>query len=135
MDSAMELSSNIMALPCEILVDILSRLSLKHVHQLQTVSKLCLKTISSTNFRRLYNMKSMTRPRVRVVQVRDSKYSLNWEMISRTIIMSTMDLDIDSTSRKSSVLRILLPLNTPSSYHPISSFSITRYAIPQQKRS
>src|SRR5688572_8732902 len=93
----MELSSNIMALPCEVLVDILSRLSLKHVHQLQTVSKLWFNTISSPHFRRFCNMKSMTHPRARVVQVPNSEYSPSWEMISRTIIISTMDLDIDNS--------------------------------------
>ncbi|KAK4713231.1 hypothetical protein R3W88_019138 [Solanum pinnatisectum] len=97
MDSAMALmSSNIMTLPCEVLVDILTRLSLKHVHQLQTVSKLWFKIISSPHFRRLYNMKSMTRPRARVVQVPNTKCSPSWETISRTIIISAMDLNIDN---------------------------------------
>ncbi|KAM3301642.1 putative F-box protein [Capsicum chacoense] len=55
MDNTMELRSNIMALPCEVLVDIFTRLSLKHVHQLQIVSKLWNRTISSPHFRRLYS--------------------------------------------------------------------------------
>nr|XP_009769776.1 PREDICTED: uncharacterized protein LOC104220578 [Nicotiana sylvestris] len=53
-------------------------------------------------------MKSLNRPRARVVQVSDYKHSPSgMEMISRTI------------------LRILLPLNTLSSSSPTSSFSIT----------
>ncbi|OIT27769.1 hypothetical protein A4A49_23037 [Nicotiana attenuata] len=97
MDNTMELSSNIMALPCEVLVDILSRLSLKHVHQLQTVSKKWFRTISSPHFRRLYNMKSLNRPRTLVVQVPNAKYSPGRrKMISRTIDISTMDLAVDN---------------------------------------
>nr|XP_016454744.1 PREDICTED: putative F-box protein At1g70380 [Nicotiana tabacum] len=98
MDNTMELSSNIMALPCEVLVDILSRLSLKHVPQLQTVSKQWFRTISSSHFRRLYNMKSMNRPRTLVVQVPNAKYSPGRrKMISRTIDISTMDLAVDDS--------------------------------------
>ncbi|XP_016486361.2 putative F-box protein At1g19160 [Nicotiana tabacum] len=94
----MERSSNIMDLPSEVLVNILSRLALKHVHQLQTVSKEWLRTISSPHFRRLYNKKSLNRPRARVVQVSDSKHSPNgMEMISRTISISTMDLAVDNS--------------------------------------
>ncbi|KAF3656553.1 putative inactive purple acid phosphatase 28-like [Capsicum annuum] len=96
MDNTMELRSNIMALPCEVLVDIFTRLSLKHVHQLQIVSKLWHRTISSPHFRRLYNMKSMNRPRSRLVKVSNFKYSDSWEMISRTITISTMDLAVDN---------------------------------------
>ncbi|XP_019248674.1 PREDICTED: putative F-box protein At4g38870 [Nicotiana attenuata] len=113
-------SSNIIDLPNEVLVDILSRLAVKHVHQLQTVSKLWLRIISSPHFRRLYNKKSLNRPRPRVVQVSDYKHSPSgMEMISRTISISTMD--------KISVLRIILSLNTLSSSSPTSSFSITSY--------
>ncbi|OIT02423.1 hypothetical protein A4A49_08633 [Nicotiana attenuata] len=59
---------NIMALPCEVLVDILSRVSLKHIHQLKAVSRPWCRTISSPHFRRLYNMKSMHRSPALVVQ-------------------------------------------------------------------
>ncbi|MCD7450502.1 hypothetical protein HAX54_006704 [Datura stramonium] len=98
MDSTMGLNSNIMDLPCEVLVDILSRLSLKHVHQLQIVSKLWHRTISSPYFRRLYNIKSSSRRRARVVQVPNFKYSSSrWEMISRTIIISILDLVVDNS--------------------------------------
>ncbi|XP_019248677.1 PREDICTED: putative F-box protein At1g19160 [Nicotiana attenuata] len=93
----MERSSNIIDLPNEVLVDILSRLAVQHVHQLQAVSKLWLRTISSPHFRRLYNKKSLNRPRARVVQVSDYKHSPSgMEMISRTISISTMDLAVDN---------------------------------------
>ncbi|XP_016483683.1 putative F-box protein At1g47300 [Nicotiana tabacum] len=100
--TSMEVNSNIMALPSEVLMDILSRLSLKHVHQLQTVSKLWLTTISSPHFRRLYNMKSMTRPRALVVKESDHTYSRPSGIgpLSRIINISTMDLAGDNKIQK-----------------------------------
>uniref|UniRef100_A0A1S4BBW5 F-box protein At4g38870 n=1 Tax=Nicotiana tabacum TaxID=4097 RepID=A0A1S4BBW5_TOBAC len=105
----MELSSNIMALPSEVLIDILSRLSLKHVHQLQIVSKLWLRTISSPHFRRLYNMKSMTRPRALVVEESDHTYSRpsGIRPPSRIITISTMDLAGDNKIQKEFSFKIV----------------------------
>ncbi len=82
-----------MDLPCEVLVDILTRLPLKHVHQLQTISKLWLTNISTPHFKTLYNIKSMTRPRALVVQQSDETYSASGlGPISRIITISTIDL-------------------------------------------
>ncbi|XP_049365718.1 putative F-box protein At4g38870 [Solanum verrucosum] len=95
--TSMDLSSNIMDLPCEVFADILTRLPLKHVHQLQTVSKLWLTNISTPHFKILYNMKSMTRPRALVVQESDQTYSASGlGPTSRIITISTMDLVSDN---------------------------------------
>nr|XP_033514740.1 uncharacterized protein LOC117279360 isoform X2 [Nicotiana tomentosiformis] len=100
---------HIMALPSEVLIDKLSRLSLKHVHQLQIVSKLWLRTISSPHFRRLYNMKSMTRPRALVVEESDHTYSRpsGIRPPSRIITISTMDLAGDNKIQKEFSFKIV----------------------------
>ncbi|MCD7470908.1 hypothetical protein HAX54_011113 [Datura stramonium] len=96
MATSIELSSNITDLPCEVLADILTRLSLKHVHKLKTVSKQWLTNISSPHFKRLYNMKSMTRPRALVIEESDKTYSASGlGPTSRIITISTMDLIAD----------------------------------------
>ncbi|OIT02421.1 PREDICTED: F-box protein At3g49450-like [Nicotiana attenuata] len=107
--TSMELSSNIMALPSEVLIDIFSRLSVKHVHQLQTVSNQWLRTISSPHFRRLYNMKSMTRPRALVVEESDQTYSRPSGIgpLSRIITISTIDLAGDNKIQKEFSFKIV----------------------------
>ncbi|KAL2503244.1 putative F-box protein [Forsythia ovata] len=80
-------------LPQDVLWDILSRLSVKHLCQLKCVSKQWFHLISDSHFKKLYNNRSIKCPRLLLVKESTVGHpTLFGTPLSRTLYVSTVDV-------------------------------------------
>ncbi|KAL2481867.1 F-box/LRR-repeat protein [Abeliophyllum distichum] len=80
-------------LPQDVLWDILSRLSVKHLCQLKCVSKQWFNLISDSHFKKLYNNRSIKYPRLLLVKESTVGHPALFGMpLSRTLYISTVDV-------------------------------------------